>query len=181
MNLAIIDVQPGYQQHANVVRDALVQLLNANTFENVVFIRVNEELSGDTMEDAMDYWLSAGLAEEVLDNAMHVEKSYGFFRGWMDNGVADEVIVEATKELRQHRAWDTRSLAPEQLEMLEEGLSERWDPLFRPDELESNAHVFERQEWALCGGGRNECLKEFELWLDSWNIQHHRLEHLVYG
>lgn len=181
MNLAIIDVQPCYQQGATPVRDALIPLLNEGQFDNVVFIRVNEELSGDTEWDALAYWEEAGLEPEVLTNAIHVEKTYAFFRGWMDNGVDDDVIVDVVKCLRSHNKWDTRMLDEELLNSFEDGLSDRADPLFRPDELESVARVFERKSWTLCGGGRHECLKEFELWLDSRDIQHDRLEHLIYG
>lgn len=181
MNLAIIDVQPCYRQGANAVRDALVPLLNEGAYERVVFIRVNEELSGDTEWDALEYWADAGVSAEVLESAVHLEKTYAFFRGWMDNGVDDEVIVTAAKLLRQNNAWDTRELDEEELDAIEEGLAQRADPLHRPDELEQEAWRFERKQWTLCGGGRHECLKEFELWLDSLDITHERLEHLVYG
>lgn len=181
MNLAIIDVQPGYRQGADYVRNKLIPLLNKGTYENIVFVRVNEELSGDAECDAMAYWEEAGLDPEVLANAQHVEKTYAFFRGWMDNGVADDVIVSTVKHLRSENKWDTRDLDAEVLESFETGLSERWDPLLRPYELESVAPLFQRKEWTLCGGGRYECLKEFELWLESLDIPYERLEHLVYG
>lgn len=181
MNLAIIDVQPCYQQGATSVRNALIPMLNRGEFDNIVFVRVNEELSGDTEWDAMAYWEEAGLDPDVLANAHHLEKTYAFFRGWMDNGVDDDVIVEVVKCLRSHNEWDTRMLEPELLDSFDEGLSTRADPLFRPDELESESRLFERKTWTLCGGGRHECLKEFELWLDSLNVSHDRIEHLVYG
>lgn len=180
MNLAIIDVQPCYRRGADAVRDALVPLLNRGDYANVVFIRANEELSGDTAFDAMDYWVSAGLRTEILDRAAHVEKSYAFFRGWMDYGVADASIVEATQLLRSHNKWDSRALSAKQLDAIDTDLPE-FDPVFRPYELEEVADLFKPLSWALCGGGRNECLKEFELWMDSLGVAHERLEHLVYG
>lgn len=182
-SLLVIDIQPAYRAQADFVAARAARWIRekAESYNRVCVMSVNEELSGDTRFDVVSYWEQAGLAPEQFEEHTYIEKSYAFLRGWMDNGVADEHIVATLKKLRQAGEWDSRMLDRTVLSELDDELPSLLDPLSRPDELEAYAAMFKADSWEVCGGGRYECLKEIELWLDSLDVKHSRREELIYG
>ncbi|MBC8741709.1 hypothetical protein F6X40_34675 [Paraburkholderia sp. UCT31] len=178
----VVDVQPAYHKGASHITRPLLFLLESVVEHNVPIFRVkvNEELSGDTPEDFDEYWQDAGASRQLLDHSRVMEKPYAFLRGWMDNGVPDDEIVATLKEMRKRGVNDSRQLPKEVLVSLSEHGASLCDPLFLPYELEDQASTLTSRAWTTCGGGRDECLKEFELWLDSNDVTYFRDESLVY-
>ena len=174
MNLLVVDVQPEYSSTCEGVARQLSGLLDqaARAHGKVLALFVGGQLSQDREADVGAYWVAHGVASEQLARVTFLEKGYNFFRGWMDNGVAQHVIVDTAKSLRDRLCWDTTVLAPEELIAL--GADPNLETLYMPDCLEGHAPRFEGTSWFTCGGGVTECLLETELWLRSRDISFER-------
>lgn len=179
--LLVVDVQPAYANWMSPrLPTNILAHLRSNPRQPVMFISVNEELSGDTESDIQEFWADHGLDEDLASGIRFEFKSYAFLRGWMDNGVADDEIVETCRALRQGGIYDSRDIPAETLTELSAEGAELADPLILPYELEILRCFQPGMTLDICGGGRNECLKEMELWLASLDIRCNRIEHLVY-
>jgi hypothetical protein len=179
--MLVIDVQPAYASAFGkwFTNEVLDQMRKVPADQPLVIVSVNEELSGDTSEGIRDFWEREGMEDELFKRAIFLEKPYAFFRGWMDCGVPHDEIVTVAKELRRRRKYDSRQLPVDVLSELAPAGFDLADPLFLPYELEVESH-YRQPTWSICGGGRDECLKEVELWLHSCSIAYNRLDHLTY-
>lgn len=183
--VVVVDVQPAYNKWCgNMARDLMKALVRMRGPVAAVF--VGEGITSDTEDDVKQYWLEHGGTEALLRRTQFVEKSYGFFRDWMDSGVADEVIVEAAKFMREQDLWSSEDLddallhaACPDLSMEEAEVVLQRGRIHRPGEIEG-VRLFDRASWTTCGGGTNECLKEFELWLASRGVAHQRADTFTY-
>lgn len=176
----VVDIQPAFA-HAftdKLVEEVLATMRAVPDGEPIVVLSVNEECSGDTPESVLDFWVEKGMDEALRERVTFLEKDFGFFRGWMGN-TDDFEIVNVARALRSRRVWDSRELPEELLEELAPTAYLGVDCLFLPHELESSP-ILRQHAWEVCGGGRNECLKEVELWMTSANISHQRIDHLTY-
>jgi hypothetical protein len=145
-----------------------------------VLLTVNvPDLSGDSDDDIVDFWLEHGFKKSYLDHLIRVPKTYAFLEGWRSNGAPDDEIIRALRTLRKAGLNDTRSISSEKLEAVAPAGSQLGEPLFLPDELEYSelAHL---SSMDICGGYRDECLREVELWLESRGNTYQRIEHLIY-
>jgi hypothetical protein len=179
--LVVVDVQPQYAEHCvHLMPKFVAEVTKRIRQGDEVLLTVNvPDLSGDSDDDIADFWVKHGLDESCLDRLIRVPKTYAFLRGWMDNGVPDEEIVATLRALRKAGVSDTRSISDDELEAIAPEGSQYVSPLFLPDELEYSdlAHL---SSMDICGGYREECLREVELWLESRGNTYRRLEHLVY-
>jgi len=167
-NLLVVDIQPAYNYHCRHIVKEVCKLLNKA--KNPVVMFVGYGLTEDTQPAVIDYLLEYGLKESALEKITFIEKDYGFFRSWMDTGINQDVIVESIQGMIKENVRDSRDL-PEITEIMEN------DSIYLPDLPEQ---TFKRKNWALCGGGRDECLNEIEIWLQALNINHETIEELTY-
>jgi len=180
--LLVIDFQPAYAKCFGswMTREVLALMRGMSPAEPIVVVSVNEELSGDDATSIQEFWIEQGMDEELRERVTFLEKPYAFFRSWMDQGVEDHEIVAVAQKLRQTGIGDSHELDSEVLaELSQAGADLGHDALFLPWEMERNP-CYQRPAWNICGGGRDECLKEVELWLQSCSIEAHRIEHLIY-
>lgn len=181
--LLVIDVQPAYcaaHQGWQLARDVLERMELVPADVPVVVVSVNEELSGDTPAAVQEFWLDAGMTDEQFERITFLEKPYAFFRSWMDCGVPESEIVAVAKRLRKRNLYDSRDLPGAILRKLApRGFELDGDMLGLPYELETEP-VYKQPHWDICGGGRDACLHEMELWFDSNGIGYTRLESLIY-
>jgi hypothetical protein len=176
-DLLIVDVQPEYHFFCQGMALQLPLLLHgaARARRRVVAMYVGGSLSRDRETDVRVYWRECGVTDRQLARISFLEKDFGFFRGWIDSGVADDVIVRTAKSLRDRSCWSSSDLAPaELLELGADRGSDDDDPLLLPYDLEQQAHRFEGTAWTTCGGGIFQCLLETELWLRSREIEFER-------
>ncbi len=180
----LVDLQPGYGGGIGryLMRDVLVELSRLPESVPLYAFYVNEELSGDTLESVQDFWREHGADESLIERIDWREKSYAFFRGWMDNGVASDDIVAVARALRERSLWDSREADEALLTSLSERGAELCDPLWRDENVERLCEELTRLHGPLltAGGGREECLAEVELALDAWNVPFERQNHLTY-
>lgn len=179
--LIVVDFQPAYQKAftPRLVQAVLAEMRSVPEGEPILVVSVNEELSGDAPWDIRDFWEGHDMEPELFDRITFLEKPYAFFRGWMDNGVSEDEIIEVLKEMRRRGKTDSRNLPGSVIEELSPRGADLADALFLPGELE-NEPAYRQPTWRICGGGYQECLREVELWLASRGIDFTRLEYLTY-
>lgn len=179
--LIVVDIQPGFQRAftRHLVESVLEEMRSVPDDAPILVVSVNEELSGDASWDIRDFWEAQGMEPDLFDRVKFLEKPYAFFRGWMDNGVDEDEIVEVLKEMRRRGKCDSRDLPIEDIAELSSRGANLGDPLILPEELEDE-RAYRGHAWRICGGGYHECLREVELWLTSRDIKFERLEHLTY-
>jgi hypothetical protein len=144
-------------------------------------------LTNDNIPDIKENWESAGFNTDRWNNTEIVDKGYGYFRGWMDQGVSDNAIIQAIRVMYQQKVTDSRELfggddsehyveqmaalgIPE--EVLDDALSVEWTSVGQLKKY-NGAYIM--------GGGRDECLREVELLMNAFNIKYKRVEDFVYG
>lgn len=174
--LLVVDVQPAFDTHCHYVARRVAQRIN-NTAKPVVVLWVGEGLTDDTEDSVRDYLRAHGARPGRLGLARFVEKDFGFFRPWMDWGVAPEHIVTVGKALLAAPGGNTSESLD--LEELLGDVPVPSSPLFWPsfdDRRLTHLSTFE-----TCGGANQECLAEVELWLQMQGKPFKRLDHLVYG
>jgi hypothetical protein len=176
-DLLIVDVQPEYHFFCQGMALQLPLLLHGamRARRRVLAMYVGGVLSRDREPDVRSYWRECGVTERQLARITFLEKDFGFFRGWIDSGVPEDVIVRTARSLRDRSCWSSSDLAPAELLALgaDRGIDDD-DPLLLPYELEQQAHRFEGSAWTTCGGGIFQCLLETELWLRSREIEFER-------
>jgi len=179
--LLVVDIQPSFSNAfgANLTRDVLAAMRQVKRGQPIVVLSVNEELSGDTREAIQEFWAEQGMTPALARRVQFLEKDYAFFRGWMDIGESPDEIVETARKMRQLGINDSRQMPAELLEEVAPGACESCNPIFLPYDLESE-RVYQDHAWSICGGGRDECLREVELWMESAGIKYERLDHLTY-
>ena len=180
MNTRIVDVQPAYQRWCDALLPALIAELSARPEHERFALLWVDELTGDTKADVLTYWSEAGASDSLLERMTPVPKSYGFFRQWMDNGIPDEELLTVLRELRRAGLSDSRDLCAEWMETHAPCASDLTGPVYLPPELEGLRFFEQVPLWHTCGGGRDECLREVELWLASKHVAFRRLDHLTY-
>ncbi len=176
--LLVVDVQPAYAGSCDAVAKKVARRIN-NTVKPVTILWVGEGLTNDSEESVREYLHENGARPGRLAQATFIEKDYGFFRGWMDQGVHHDDIVKVGTQLFQQRLCSSEDL---DLDALFEGETP-WLP--SSDHLVAPAFDARRllmlDSFETCGGGSDECLAEMELWLQMRGKPYERLHHtLVY-
>lgn len=182
-NVLVIDVQPAYGHHCNKIASKVCNLLNHQQGKIVIMYN-NEELSGDTLEDIYQYYIDYGLDPELIEDGKikFIEKEYAFFRGWMDNGIDDSIIIKVVRAMVTKRINDSRDLDLSEIlpENEFEQVDDLGDAIYMPYWADLN-FLRGLSPFLMMGGGRKECLREIELICNAFNIRYKRVNSLVYG
>lgn len=183
--LIVVDIQPGYHSGCGHMLQDVIEKMN-ETQQNIIFFYVGKELDLDTKHDVIGYLLENGLDEHKLDGIRFIEKTYGYFRCWMDNGISDDIIIKSIKTMIEDGVHDSRDFTEEQWDkiipppreynhILEE------ETIFYPDFNDKIFKANYMNGFELIGGGRHECLKEIELFLKALDKDVKVTERLCYG
>lgn len=200
-----VDVQPEYSGmndgDENPVFEQIIRFVNRQTGPVLMFVNAEDQgMTGDTVQDIKLYWEDTIRGEELeREENPHpipwsrfqiVDKGYGYFRGWMDQGISDQTIIKTIRLMYQNKVNDSRELfggedsddyalnfkqfiGPEfEHWMLSDNISVNWTSVAQLKRFSGSYIV---------GGGRNECLKEVELLMNSFNIKYTRINSMVYG
>jgi hypothetical protein len=204
----VVDVQPEYSGindgAESSVFPEIIKFVCNQTGPVLFFVNAEDQgLSGDTMLDVQHYWddtmieLGYGKAEEEGEDENGeyyytekespidwrrfelVDKGYGFFRAYMDQGVPDATMIKMIRYLYQNKLNDARDLDYDDYvaimgsdKLIDENFSINWT---------SVAQLKRFNGAYIVGGGRNECLREVELLMNAFNIRYRRIDSLVYG
>ena len=183
--LVVVDIQPGYQEGCHLLMPEIVDKIN-NTEQNIIFFFVGRELDLDSKTDVIGFLLEHGVDENRIDGMRFIEKDYGFFRSWMDNQVPDNIVIDAVRHMKENSIYDSREFEEEDWHAILKG-----DPAHDHIVFEDNIYypgfdgrMFDLDAvngFELVGGGRDECLKEIELYLKALNKDVTVNERLCYG
>lgn len=179
----VVDVQPAYKWHADWIAGKIMNFLNQQTGPILMFVNAEESgIEEDTLDDVSFYWEEHGFDPDNWSRVYPVDKGYGYFRAYMDNGVNDAAIIRVIRALYQKKVSDSRDLDPEYFKQL---IGAEWKDWMADDpiivEWTSVAQLKRFQGAYIMGGGRNECLREVELLMNAFNISYKRIDSLVYG
>lgn len=192
-SIIVVDVQPMYENDIDFDMEDFTEFLYKN--KNILYFYNGPETVGeDRKEDVVD-WLMENIEfddeyGEVDEDLYHkltretkwVDKGYGFFRGWMDQGVDETTIKNAIKFMANKKVYDSRDIEEE--EWIEnfpklDGIYFE-DPLIFPPEI----RIDKLKKWSgsyLVGGGKNECLAEVKMVMDAFNIRYKIVNKFIYG
>lgn len=175
--LLVVDVQPAYSANCEFIAARVAQRIN-NTTKPVTILWVGEDLTSDCEDAVRAYLREHGARPGRLAQANFVEKDYGFFRPWMDQGVDTADIVKVGTHMLKHGLYSSEDIDLEELYQGAVPTFPQWDRLSRPgfdDRRLINLTGFE-----TCGGGSDQCLAEMELWLQMKGKPFKRLDSMIY-
>ena len=176
--LLVVDVQPAYGFYCDAIAAKVAQRIN-NTKKPVTVMWVGEGFTHDSEETVREYLREHGARPGCLAQANFVEKDYGFFRGWMDQGVAEEDIIKVGTHMFRHGLYASDDVDLEELYSGDVPEFPEIDRLSRPSFDDRRMLCLDAFE--TCGAGARECLAEIELWLQMKGKPFKRLDSLVYG
>lgn len=185
-NLLVVDVQPAYDRWCRRVTPGISALLNSHTGNRYCLYNA-DGLTDDTRESVAMYLGDHGVTEDALDGINFFEKSYGFFRAWMDQDVPERIIIKTIRAMVQHRVNDSRDLdvnsvlTPYEQERGLKLWGVDWEDegIYMPDFMPISL-LKRMSPFLLCGGARDQCLKEIELICNAFNIRYKRIDALIY-
>jgi hypothetical protein len=185
--LISVDIQPEYQKYINFDINNWVHMINQHQGV-IVFLYNGYDTLGMVNENDYKEWLfDLGIDEEIIyDTAIFYDKGYAFFRYCIDNSVDDEDIVGLVKMMIEYEINDTRELDEEfwdefieryGRENVRELLEFSDDCINIPDLMDFLSRF---SNILICGGGRDECLKEVEIALMALDKPYDKLDSFIY-
>ena len=201
-----VDVQPEYSGMNDGDEDpTFVEIINFvadQTGPVLMFVNAEDQgMTRDTVSDIQVYWNDTlcdadwEYDEETDEHIMPdckkemdwnrvqiVDKGYGYFRMWMDEGVSPKSIIRVIRYMYQNNHDSSEEIDHEILKQL---VQESEFETCIGDDLYINwtsvAQLKKFNGAYIVGGGREECLREVELLMSAFNIKYKRIDSLVYG
>lgn len=183
--LVIVDVQPEFQNACEHMFHKVIDKVN-NTEQNIICFYVGRELGQDNKHDVMAYYLENGIDESKVEMMRYVEKDFGFFRSWMDQGVCERIIVNAVKQLRSSKLNDSRDFSDSDWDNILTAEDRKTfylydEPIFYPNFDKRMFEIKAIDGFELIGGARHECLAEIDIYLKSMDKTTQINEDFCYG
>jgi len=181
-SLIVVDIQPSYKKYFGFkVSDFCDHLINSD-YSKILYLYNGPELGMESKDDIFNFLIEDGLnydeeKVEQFPNMTFYEKNYAFFRDMMDDGYDEDDIIKLIKYMIDNKIDNSQNIDDETFEELDIeplGSGNRiWIPEVL-DELKKYNNII------LCGGGRNECLREIEIALKVLNKPYKLLNKFVY-
>jgi hypothetical protein len=204
-SVIVVDVQPAYAQGASrsnqKLFERIIQFVNKQTGPVLMFVNAEDQgMSRDTVAEIKAYWEDVIRGEEwdpedyddtPIDWSRFQikDKGFGFFRSFIDLGIEDKTIIRLIRLMYQNRVNDSRELfggkdSANYATRFEQFIGPEFKPWMLSDGIYVNwTSVAQLKRFSgsyIVGGGKNECLKEVELLMSSFNIKAQRIESMVY-
>jgi len=178
--LVVVDVQPAYE--GIICFDVCKLVERMREYERVIIYFNGEEMSCQNLSEVAEFFFNHGMTHEEIDTVQWCEKSYGFLRGWMDTGVPHEDIVEVLGRMVEEGYTDSREFHEEYLHSQGLPIDDCIGfPCFEGDpENVVVDSIVTASTVDICGGGRNECLCEMELYFQGLGVDTERVNTFVY-
>lgn len=183
----VVDVQPAYDRWIRDKKSDIIQFVNKQTGPVLMFINADGTgMTDDTEEEVAYYWEENGFDPDNWDRVEVVDKGYGYFRSYMDEGINPAIIIRLIRALYQEKVYDTSDLSIHELLYIVgyEAFDEFGEQWFREAPFSINwTSVAQLKQFSgayIMGGSRNECLREVELLMNAFNIRYKRIDRLVY-
>lgn len=193
----VVDVQPTYTGVDNIFGSTLLPIvppmMEFLNKQGPILAFVNADGTGTTNDreiDIRENWESAGFNASRWNQTTMVDKGYGYFRAWMDQGVSGAAIIKTIRQLYAQKKNETRDLfdgdeSENYEEQMQQFLGDEWQDWMTDDALSvewtSVGQLKKFNGAYIMGGARDECLREVELLMNAFNIRYKRIEEFVYG
>ena len=184
----VVDVQPAYASYAGKVSQRIIDFVAQQTGPVLMFVNAEDTgVTEDSMVDIRMWWDE--YADIDWSRVQMVDKGYGYFRSWMDNGVDPASIIRVVRAMYQQRVSSSDQLFdgvgseeyPLHMQQLVGDEYEEWMNDGPISIYWANVAQLRKFNGAyLVGGGRNECLREVELLMNAFNIRYKRIASMVY-
>lgn len=200
--IIVVDVQPAYVKYAPQVFQKIVDFVNRATGPVLMFVNAEQDgMTDDTLESIYQWWEeTAGIDYDKMDDDPTyngpidwnrftvVDKGYGYFRNWMDQGVQPKFIIQLIRYMYQHKLNDIRDDLDGVYQYMTDnpvgGEIVDWQDWMEEEPFVINwtsvAQLKRFNGAYIVGGGREECLREVELLMNAFNIRYKRIDSLVY-
>jgi hypothetical protein len=188
-DLIIIDIQRAYADSCEYLVDDMIEYLDENDFNSVLYLYNGEELGFGNFQEEVSSWIYDITEDEniyeQIDQIEDFDKGYGFFRAAMDSmdGNDTDDIVGLIKYMIDNDINDSRDIEDENGDTVDiyskfgvSGL-DSGDMVSIPDVIDTLKY---KNNPILIGGGRDECLAEIEILLQTLDIDYDLYEPLVY-
>jgi hypothetical protein len=183
----VVDVQPEYNKYCGGIVDGICNFLNNRKGPIVVYFNGDSIGSEDDKNSIIDYYLEHGLNDDVIPNMKFIDKGYGFFRVWMDNGMDRAYIIKAIRFMVMNKKYDSRDVTTDEWEKL---FADDWNEFTDlPDIIENDSVnipdvvISDLKKLSGCylvGGAKEQCLAEFRLLFDAFNINYRIINDFTY-
>jgi len=180
-NIIVVDIQPEYDNFFRFKLYNFCDLLNTNG-KVLYFYNGPETVGGSNKNEIINWLIDNGLDYNKISDIKFIDKGYGFFRGWMDNGVDKRTIIKAIRYMVSKKVYDSRDIDEEEWEEKIKGIWNKADcddNLYLPPEI----RVDKLKKWSgsyLCGGGKTACLLEIEILMNAFNIKYKEVKEFIY-
>ena len=204
-SVIVVDVQPEYSGmmdgDENPVFEQIIRFVNNQTGPVLMFVNAEDQgMTGDTVQDVILYWEDTIRGEDTdpetnphpinWNRFQIVDKGYGYLRSWMDNNISAKTIIKTIRLMYQNRVNDSRELFggeenDDYAVNFEQFIGDEFKPWMLDDPISINwTSISQLKRFSgsyIVGGNRNECLREVELLMNSFNIKYKRIDSLVFG
>jgi len=176
-NVIVVDIQPEYKSYIRFDMEECMNFLNSQR-DLLVFFNGPDTVGQSSSDVILRWWYQQGFdLHNYKKTVRWIDKGYGFFRTWMDQGVDEKRIQEVVRYMVMNRISDSRLIPDDILldfvEGYHKGVDDEFllqDPIYLP-----HISLGMLKKWSgsyLIGGGRNECLKEIKILLDTFNVRY---------
>ena len=202
-NTIVVDIQQSYEPFflydIPVAKFAEFLLQTLQKRKNVLYFYNGETIGTDEDEGTISEWLANLVYEydpyDDEEDEMHerwnqiyatfrqsatwYDKGYGFFRDWMDMGVSETTLIRTIRYMVMNRVYDSRDIDDKALkDLLKEDFHRKIGNIHIPSISLGQLKQFDGCH--LCGGGKEECLKEVQLLMNAFNIKYRLLERFIF-
>ncbi len=179
-----IDIQPAYLENIYFLHKWVKMI---NRYQGRIIFLYNGEDMDFPNESEYIHWLNKiGVKDYVLESAIFFEKNYAFFRYPMDEGIEEYSIVNLVKFMHDNNIRDSRELDKELwIKFIEEYGNEDIrelieladDSIFIPELMDFLKNY---NNIVICGGGKDQCLKEVEIALKALGKPYETYDEFIY-
>lgn len=179
-NVIVVDVQPYHKDHIHFDLYKFTDFLNRN--RNILYFFNGEDVGVKDTKKSILSWLHQ--YGNYNSNITFVDKYYGFFRSWMDNGIDEATIQKVVRYMVMNRIDDSRNIPDDVFYQIlpkdqHYTIFYKNDPIYIPDFIT----ISNLRKWKgsyLVGGGAYECLKEIQILLNTFNISYTLVKEFIY-
>ena len=187
-NIIVVDVQPMYGTYLKNQIDMYEFTQFIKEQGKVLYYYNGPDTVGDDTDKDIIQWLyeESDYDDElykklISKDVIWYDKGYAFLRGWMDNGADEGFIKRALRFMMSKKVNDSRDIEPEEWEDEFPGEFQDefiHDMIYLPDIPLNVLKKFSGSY--IVGGGKNECLKEVQIIMSTFNIRAKEVRKYIY-
>lgn len=182
--LIVVDIQPQYITSVDGFVGDLAKYINNRNGRQTLMLYNGPELTEDDIDDIKYWWYEEGMNPNIIDSIEWIDKGYGYLRSWMDNGISENVIIKAIREMYKQRVTSSSLLFNGDEDKIKEFIGSEYDDWMIDDEIHIQwmdiSALNRYKNCYLCGGGREQCLKEIMILMNAFNIKYTLLQQFIY-